>query len=149
MSVENKSEVVSTESLIVRDGKEEDKPFIFSSWLPSLYYGDSWFSHIPKDIFMKNYHDILEQILTRAIIKVACLKSDPDIIVGYAIFSFAQPASRCLEWTYVKAAWRGIGVAKMLVPASEINTVTHLNRVGVSILYNHPNIVFNPFISRS
>lgn len=144
---------METESILIRDWKpEDDKSFILATWLKSLYYGDSWFSQIrPKDAFMHTYHDVLEKILAlpSVVVKVACLKSAPDTIVGYAVFSFSKPDYRCLDFVYVKKAFRNIGIAKTLVPSKEINTVSHLTRTGVSILFNHPAINFNPFISRT
>lgn len=143
--MENK---VEAESIIVRESREGDIPFILASFLKGLFYGDSWFSLVPKAIFMEKYHAVLEALLANpaTVTKVACLKSDPDTIVGYAIFGFSPPDNRCLHWVYCKKAWRNTGVAKLLIPVSEINTVTHLTRTGVSILYNHPKIVFNPFV---
>ena len=143
---------METESILIRDWKPEDKSFILASWLRGLYHGDSWFSLIqPRDAFFRNYHPVLENILANCntTVKVACLKSDQDIIVGYAVFGFYPPNYRCLHWVYVKKAFRAIGVAKTLVPVPEVNTVTHLTRTGVSILYNHPEIQFNPFASNS
>jgi GNAT superfamily N-acetyltransferase len=90
---------------------------------------------------MENYHRIVEGLITQGIIKVACLKEDPDVILGYAIFSKTYPA---LHFVFVKSAWRGIGIARSLVP-KETKVVTHLTKVGLSILKKNPTLVFNPF----
>lgn len=134
----NKSELVA-----IRDYLESDKNFIFSTWLRGLYHGDSWFSEIPKDIFMKHYHKFIEYLLNHAntTVKVACLKDDPEVILGYAVLN---KEDTLLHWVFCKSAWRNIGIAKSLVSQS-VNTVTHLTKIGLSIKRKRPNIVFNPF----
>jgi hypothetical protein len=123
---------------------EEDRNFILASWLKGLYYGDSWFHEIPKHIFMQNYHALLERVLSPGVasVKVACLKDDPDVILGYAVLN---PAGTALHWVFVKNRWRGIGIAKSLIPPS-VSVVTHLTKVGLSILKKHPGVHFNPFV---
>lgn len=131
------------ELLSVRGYRDGDKNFIFSTFLRGLYYGDSWFTHIPKDIFMANYHVVLEQLLAspNAFVVVSCLKDDPDVILGYAILNHDLTT---LHWVFCKSAWRGIGIAKSLVPPT-VTSVTHLTKAGFGILSKHKSVVFNPF----
>lgn len=131
-----KNELVS-----IRDMQPEDKNFIYASWLRGLYYGESWFSLIPKNEFMQHYHKVIDFILNKptVTIKIACLKEDADVILGYAVFEKDK-----LHWVFVKKNWRTIGIARDLVP-STTKTVTHLTKVGVSILHKH-NLSFNPFV---
>lgn len=144
----SKEAVVSVESVLIRDHQPDDMPFIYSTWLKGLYYGDSWFSLIPKAVFMAYYHHVLETLLSRqgTVVKVACLKSDPTTVLGYSVFHFTPPDSKCLDWVFVKRSWRTIGIAKRLVPLAQINTVTHLTKTGVSMLYDRPTLRFNPFV---
>lgn len=91
---------------------------------------------------MANYHQVVEKLITdpRNTVKVACLKDDPEIILGYAIYNEFN-----LHWVFVKKSWREIGIAKNLVP-SNVETVTHLTKVGLSILIQkYPRADFNPF----
>lgn len=127
----------------IREGRVEDWNFFYSTFLRALYYGDSWFKEIPKDIFMENYHKVADVLLAKGILKVACLKEDPEVILGYALFSSQYPA---LHFVFVKSAWRGIGIAKSLVP-KETKVATHLTKVGLSILKKNPSITFNPFLT--
>ncbi len=139
----------TAEAVQIRDLTDDDLPFIYASWLKGLYYGNEWFNLIrPKDLFMGIYHQVLERLLKHpdTVVKVACLKSDPTVILGYAVFHFVAPNYRYLDWVFVKKPWRGIGVAKSLVPTDKINTVSHLTKTGVTLLYDHPNISFNPFL---
>ncbi len=138
MSTIDKDSLVAT-----RDYRESDKNFIFSTWLLGLYYGDSWYSDIPKQIFMGNYHKVIEHVLNTPgiVIKVACLKDEPEVILGYSILNSDLTA---MHWVFVKKAWRKIGIAKSLIPVS-INTVSNLTHIGKVILKRHPALIFNPF----
>ena len=133
-----------TDLVAIRDFVAADWNFILATWLRGLYYGKTWFSEIPKDIFMEKYHAIIEAILglKNVIVKVACLKDDPEVILGYAIMSEDRST---VHFTFVKSAWRGIGIAKSLIPP-EMKQVTHLTKVGLSILKSkYPGVQFNPF----
>lgn len=127
----------------VRDGIESDNNFILATFLRGLYYGDSWFSQIPKDIFMKNYKVIAASLLAspNVIINIACLPDDPDTILGYSVLS---SDTQTVHWVYVKSAWRRKGVAKTLVPKHP-TTVTHLTELGKELLPKLSGAVFNPF----
>lgn len=125
----------------IRDFKPEDKSFIMATFLKGLYYGDSWFSLIPKRIFMDNYKHAAEALVNKSTVKVACLKIDPDVIIGYSILSNDFTT---IHWCFVKKAWRKQGVGRSLVPQFPTE-VTHLTEVGKRILPQFKNCVFNPF----
>jgi hypothetical protein len=140
------------EAIVVRSYTNLDRNFILATWLRGLYYGDTWYSAIPKAIFMENYHRILERFLAHpsVTIKVACLKEDPEIILGYSVtrlIKHGEADISVLDWIFVKSAWRKIGVAGMLLP-SRLNAVTHITKTGLSILKQKlPNVIFNPFLT--
>lgn len=127
----------------IRDKDLSDEAFIIVSFLKALYYGKTWYSKIPKDIFMDNYKHIAKILFDKGTIKVACLKEDPSIIIGFAILS---GNNEILHFVYVRKNWRNIGVAKSLIP-STIKAVTHLTPTGESLLPKLTNAVFNPFVS--
>lgn len=132
----NKAELVVT-----RDYRPEDRNFILATFLRGLYYGESWFTLIHKQAFMEHYHKVIEYLLSKPTIsiKVACLKEDQDVILGYAIL---EP--ELVHFAFVKKNWRGIGIARDLVP-STTKVTTHLTRIGLSIL-NKKSLTFNPFL---
>lgn len=132
----NKTDLIAT-----RDATPADSGFIFATWLRGLRYGNSWFELIESVVYFKVYHDFIESILNRptTVIKIACLKDDPEVILGYSVYSGTS-----LHWVFVKKAWRSIGIARSLVPTNT-TTVTHMTNVGLSILKKHKNVIFNPF----
>lgn len=125
---------------IIRDGTPGDFNFIFSTWLKGLRYGNELYKLIDPTIYFKQYHKVLELLLKSAHIKIACLKDDPDTILGYAVSTGA-----CLHWIFVKKAWRGIGIARNLM-SNDISSVSHITEVGIKILKRYPGIIFNPFL---
>jgi hypothetical protein len=134
--------MTKNELVTIRDYKKEDQNFIYSTWLKGLYYGEFWFSLIPKDIFMSEYHKVIDKIFNTSgcSVKVACLVEDPEVILGYSVLS----SSGALHWVFVKKIWRNIGVAKSLVPKNtKYATTTTL--VGLKIM-KKKNIQLNPFL---
>jgi len=127
-----------TDLYFIRTSNPDDQPFIYSTFLRSLYYGNSWFTLIKKDSFMKNYHRVVEALLQNSQIDVACLKEDPSVILGYVIHR-----ANLLHFVFVKKVWRKIGIAKSLIP-SKIDTVTHLTKQGILMLKKN-NWEFDPF----
>lgn len=127
----------------IRTATPDDDNFILATWLRGLYYGDSWFSQIPKNIFMDNYKKIAKATLTnpKVTIKIACLKEDPTVILGYSIVS---KDSKAVIWCFVKTAWRKQGIGRSLLPESPL-FVTHLTALGKSLLPRLPGTTFNPF----
>lgn len=129
------------ELVTLRNGTPDDRNFILATFLRGLYYGQSWFSEIDKDVFMRNYHKVITHILDspKTAVIIACLSEDPTVILGYSLVK-----ENGLHFVFVKSAWRGIGIAKSLVP-NNTKFVTHLTKVGLSILKKKPGIKFNPF----
>lgn len=131
----------------IRDFTPEDLNFVMSTWLRGLYHGDSWFSEIPKKVFMECYHRVLESLLSRPEMKirVACLKDDPEVILGYSATRYTHDVV-ILDYVFVKFAWRGIGIAKSLVD-NNLYAVTHLTKAGAAIRkHKLPGVPFNPFL---
>ncbi len=138
----NKADLIA-----IRPMQEDDKNFILSTFLRGLYHGNSWFSLIPKNIFMVHYHKVATALVESPNHEktIACLKDDPSVILGYAIHHQALDKI-VLDYTFVKSSWRGIGIAKSIVPEG-VSAITHLTKLGMSIWQKKaPNAVFNPFI---
>lgn len=139
--METNQEIKKTDLVSIRNWVSEDKNFIMATMLRGLYYGQSVFSEMQKQTFMVLYNQFLEVLLNKntTIVKVACLKEDPSVILGYAVFN----SPNTLSWVFVKKSWRNIGLAKDLIP-KEVTTVTHLTKTGLSLIKNK-GLIFNPF----
>ncbi len=131
----------------VRDGKEADISLIMSTFLKGLYHDNEWFGMIPRKVFFEHYHGIAESLIRspNATVQVACLKDDPDTIIGYSILS---TDFQTIHWVYVKKAWRGHGIGTSLLPERPTN-YTHFSEAGLKIIPKRfKDIIFNPFAIR-
>jgi len=91
-----------------------DIPFIFSTWLRGLKYGNKALKKVPNKAFFTEMHKTIEQVMMApgTLVRVCCLKSDPETVLGYSVAS--EPG--ILHWVFVKKAWRSIGVGTDLIP---------------------------------
>ena len=127
----------------LREFQESDRAFVMATWLRGLYYGNSWFTEIDKPIFMDRYWHVLNALLKKpgVVVVIACLKEDPDTILGYAAI---EPEASVLHWVFVKEAYRKLGVTKLLFKKEDLKTITHLTKLGKILKPKH--VKFNPFI---
>ena len=126
----------------IRGYRSEDKNFIKATFLRGLYYGNDFYNLIPKQIFMDNYKNVAEALVSGNYqINVACLKDDTDVILGFSVLSkdFAT-----IDWVFVKAAWRKQGIAKSLLPQYPTD-FSHFTLLGLSLSKKYKDCVFNPF----
>ena len=126
----------------IRPAVAEDMSFIMATFLRGLYYGGNDFRLVPKDIFMGAYKQVANAAWAspNIRIRVACLKEDSNVILGYSVCSVDEKA---IVWLFVKSAWRRQGIGKSLVPKSAVFG-THLTDIGKTIMQQH-NIDYNPF----
>lgn len=125
----------------IRIYEPTDFNFIMATFLRGLYYGDSWFSLMPKDVFMNVYKQIAEALINKHQVYIACLKEDRDVILGYSILSKDETT---IHWVFVKQMWRKQGIGRSLIPQS-VNCVTHLTDLGRKLMPKINNCIFNPF----
>lgn len=127
--------------ITIRNMYPDDWNFILATWLKGLRYGNDWFGLIEAPVYYESYQKVIENILQLPIttIRVACLQDSPDVILGYSV-----SRGTVIDYIFVKKNWRGIGIAKSLVPDG-VTTASHLTEVGKAILKKYPTITFNPF----
>lgn len=137
-----------TPPVTLRDGLPSDLPHVCKSWLNS-------FRTLPvepdpyryaKGIYFPRRRPIVEALLSRAHLTVACHPDDPDTIAGWACW---EPG--WLHYVFVKDTFRRAGVASMLIlPLGPKFSCTHLTSIGDPILFrwrhvpNRPVIEFDP-----
>jgi hypothetical protein len=134
----NKKDLIS-----FREPEENDLNFIFSSWKQSLRDGNPFYSAIDHDVYFEKSEPVIQSILSRpdCRVKIACLKDDPEVILGYCVFE-----NKIVHWVYIKEVWRRIGLSSDLLP-KDFDTTTHFTDRGLKILLKkYPNVKFNPFL---
>ncbi len=99
--------------------KDEDRNFIFNSWLRS-FRKSHYAGPIPYNLYYDFYQKVIEQILRRdgVEVKVAVPEEHPSQIIGYCVLEhgFEKPV---VHYCYVKQGFRGMGFAKRMVGTTD------------------------------
>lgn len=124
------------ETVIIRRFNEDlDIPFIYSTWRDTLWFDEKRNDEDSPEFYRTTNRQI-KKILNKPniIIKIACLKNDPNFIVGYAVMTEEN-----LEWVYVKFDFRGDGVANLL--CKHIKSITYpFTKVAKEIIQNKKHL---------
>lgn len=86
--------------ITIRPYKEDDKAFIFATYLRNTWYSKDNTTTLEKGLWMGLQHARMEKALPTLGIRVACITDDPDTILGY---SFKDQDK---QFTYIKLAFR-------------------------------------------
>lgn len=89
--------------VVVRESIPSDHAFIYATCLRSKWFNPSNDTVLKKDTFMRLTHKYLEDTLQTIPAQIACLREDPDVILGY----------RLKDFTYLRPQWRGQGIEEM------------------------------------
>jgi GNAT superfamily N-acetyltransferase len=109
---------------------ERDAAMLFSTWRNSLWFDTPGRDESLNHKFFRDCTRLIKTILAHddARVEIACLSDDPNLILGAAVFN-----SDNLVWIYVKADYRGRGIATLL--AKEAKTVSNPStRIGKAIV---------------
>ncbi len=112
MSVEVANPYEAGAQVRLRPIKSDDVALVTNSWLMS--YRDSchvW--GVPDQSYFWCEHKILESLIPRSAVVMACLEDDPNTILGWIAY---EMASNCmvLHYLYVKKPFRGMKIAQRL-----------------------------------
>ena len=128
----------------IRDAHKLDEAFVISTFLRGIYYGETFFSETPKEIFMKHYKLVARSLIgsNQVKVKIACLPDDPETIIGFSVLS---NDFKTVNFVFVKKKWRNKGIARGLVPKGfEYVVPQHVTNIGKSILSKYKT-KHNPF----
>lgn len=132
--------------LLLRRADADDAAFIFSYWLRDHFERSAFAKGIAKSTYMALHHVVLERIIARSVVHIACDASDPTVIFG-----FICTEGETLHYIHVKRAFRRLGVAKALLAAAGMSdgprVFTHLTDDGVSLRRRFPLAEYNPYLA--
>jgi GNAT superfamily N-acetyltransferase len=104
---------MSEVELAVRKPHAGDVDFLTNSWLES--FRDGYFpSSVPNRVYYNQHHRILEKLMPRAQILIACNAKDPEQIFGW-VCAEQMDQHLVIHYIYVKDTFRRFGIAKRLV----------------------------------
>lgn len=134
--------------ITMRPHKDEDKDFIFSSWLKSFVGLSLMTRGIPRKIAFNMQKKVVEACVDRASIIVATPNDDPDLILGYVVFERFKGEVIC-HYIYVKASYRRLGLAKTFLDIVRLGKAqpvitTHMTELGMNL--KRENLIYNPYL---
>lgn len=100
----------------VRSFLETDRDLIVSSWLRQ-YRDSSWYMRrvVDREAFAAFCRQAIQSVLARAEVRIAAPPGDELTVYGYAVL---EPS--VVHMVYVKAAWRRMGLAKLLLSGAAL-----------------------------
>lgn len=134
---------------ITRHMKDEDKSFIYNSFLQS-YHKQYPVKYIPPTIYYKAQSEEIEFLLRKSNVSMAVFPEDADEIMGYAIYEYASDAL-ILHYIYIKNMVRrkylATNLIKSLLGDNKLIIFTHMFDDFPKVKYKIPQVrmVYDPF----
>lgn len=94
----------------LRAGQPGDLPFVASTWLRHFRRRSVMAQSVAEVTYTTEQRALIQTILARAVVTVACDSSDPSLIMGYVVSS-----DRAIHWLQVKAVFQGHGLGRLLI----------------------------------
>lgn len=101
---------MSMEHIKIRDAQGTDLNCILDTFMESFFNDSQLANSCRVSIFKKNFRKVIDHILSRSTIQIACFPEDPNTILGYIVY---EPG--IVHYTFVKMAFRRFGIATQLL----------------------------------
>lgn len=100
--------------IVLRKATRADIQFITSGWLKS-FRNAPFVRGVPNSVYYYYHHKILEELLPRSQVMVACNEADPNQLLGFVCAEVLDNSVLVLHYVYVKQLLRKQGIAKFMV----------------------------------
>jgi len=101
--------------IVVRDyDPKTDNGYIYSTWTKYAWYSPRDPILLTKSKFFAYKIKEIDGVLASRSVHIACLKSDPFIIMGYIVFNKNGTYPK-VEWICVKKDFHNQGIDKLLI----------------------------------
>lgn len=130
----------------LRDPQADDFSFVFNSWLMSNQENEDS-KRMKKSTYFKIYKQILDSVLVKANILVACNPDDEAQVYGYLVYNRLDLL--VVHYIYVKYTYRKLGIARAMLKHLEPEVpdkqfiCTFANRV-YDRKKQHYNVIYDP-----
>ena len=125
-------------SILVREAKATDESFIYATWLRS-YRNSEFARHQENDKYYWRQHDLIEKLMKGNQVNVAVIDESPDVVLGWAC-----GRNGLLHYSYVKKAFRRLGIAKKLVTPWNAGAYSHRTLMA-PLLMKHA--LYDPYLA--
>ncbi len=128
----------------IRKGAESDYGFVADSWVQTLRGASKEARAIPKELFFPHEHERIGLLLPTCDLRVAGPPEDEVTIYGFSVCGRGV-----VHFTYVKSAFRKLGIARALLKDYEANRLTVSTSwsrdLGEWILSKYPQVSYCPW----
>lgn len=104
-------------SYVFREAEPKDANFVVKAWVKEMRHAP-WTRHVPNHIYVHAQHELVHRAIASSRVTLACDEGNPDLLFGCVVHGPLGPFPNVLHWVYVKGAYRGIGLAHMLLDAA-------------------------------
>jgi hypothetical protein len=135
--------------VLIRDATSTDISFLFNSWLKS-YKASAFAKHITGPVYFDLHHKVIEKLLTRCKVRIACNPTDNNQIYSYAVYEVRD--SVCvLHYAYTKEPFRQMGMLGLLLDDAKLPETffyTHsTTSCGAVLAKLKSKGVYNPYLA--
>lgn len=135
---------MSEQPFAIIEGLNDARSLVYATWL-RCYYSSSPFSrNVPKDVFFREHHAVIDRIMTRnPVVRLAVLPDDPSVVFGWSVH---EPGLGLIHFCYVKPSFRRYGIAKALLAGVEPRgEYTHFTYILKDLEPKLGGLTFNPY----
>lgn len=136
-------------SFILREYTEDDKSFIYSSFLQS-YHQHSFLKFVPNSLYFTEQAKVIDYLLSSSKVLIYCYPEDPESIVGYVMYEYSGDTT-VIHWIYVKNLMRhkyvGTDIVEHIATDNKLIIATHITDDFNLLKHKIKNksIVYDPF----
>lgn len=144
--------MTSKQEWAIRPAVGNDLNFIYSTWLNSYRHASRLGSSMRKSVFFKEYYGVLDDILARAKVLVACLPEEPTVILAFFVYEHRNhPELSIIHYAFTKESFRSLGIQRSLVKEARLGEGepvfhTHETRDSENFFDGNPCLIYNPFL---
>ena len=140
-------ELAIKDKIKIRPMTEGDFNFVISSWLKSYKYSGTAVRRMIDRVYYDAYEPIVKSLIKRSDVYIACLRSDPDAIVGYLAIERVEDHD-IIHYCNIRDIWQKMGIASYLIEAAQPQNMTyftHWTSPIQSLIHKIP-YVYQPFL---
>ena len=131
--------------VLIRRADADDAAFVFSYWLRDHFEHSAFARGVSKDTYMRLHHLVLERVIARSCIWVACDAEDPSVLYG-----FICAEGDILHYLFVKRRFRGLGIGGRLLAEAGFSATgpklfTHLTDSMIRLRQRWPLAEYSPY----
>lgn len=143
-----------TDKYNTRGLKPSDIPYITSTWMNSFRTNSKFAAGILHRIYSSEHNSIINKVLNKSKVIIACDKDDEDHIFGYMVYENTEAIDLDIfHYIYIKAPFQKKSVAlNMISDVKKGNNAvyTHKNEkaswIATKLLKDYENINYNPYL---